>query len=262
MSLNNLSQSNIKEIEEEEYASEDKLYTFEDLNLKYSCCFERGKNSNNIIKEQEVIDLFNNGISEEFLEKCELDFTGNYYTAAATYHIMVTKNYVKSHKYYTKGAERKCILAYWDLITLSTFNEKNSDPIFIMEADLELKYCENVINSGEIYKTMYGYLYIFLAKNHGHNITEELQTRMIDSLNKGLKLMDPLCMYLMVNYYLQTKQIKEARFCLEMSKEWVKIDISIDPIEFNDRIEELTNEINKTEEYMVKYHGYEIDSVV
>ena len=64
------------------------------------------------------------------------------------------------------------------------------------------------------------------------------------------------------NYYLQTKQIKEARFCLEMSKEWVKIDISIDPIEFNDRIEELTNEINKTEEYMVKYHGYEIDSVV
>lgn len=180
---------------------------FEEINNKYNYCFHEDTHCNNFFSPSEIIDLFNfENIPENFIKRAEKDPTGIIYTLFGVWFYLVEKNYKASYFYYSKGIKLNCILAYWDVIHLSEFNE-----IFYLPIERKLQYAKIIFFSRQNFKGKYYLLFSVLYIKHCNTLTLETIEKLSKIIDAGIKNGDILCLKDKIEMLVSNMRIEEAK---------------------------------------------------
>lgn len=184
---------------------------FEEINNKYNYCFNEDTHCNNFFSHSEIIDLFSSeNIPENFIKRAEKDQTGIIYTLFGVWFYLVEKDYKASYFYYSKGIKLNCILAYWDVIHISEFNEN-----FYLPLERKLEYAKKIFFSKQNFKGKYYLLFNVLYIKHCNTLTLETIEKLSKIIDAGIKNGDILCLKDKIEMLVSNMRIEEAKKYLD-----------------------------------------------
>uniref|UniRef100_A0A6C0AGC5 Uncharacterized protein n=1 Tax=viral metagenome TaxID=1070528 RepID=A0A6C0AGC5_9ZZZZ len=184
---------------------------FEEINNKYNYFFHEDTHCNKYFSPSEIINLFNfNFIPENFIKRAEKDPTGIIYTLFGVWFFLVEKDYKASYYYYFKGIKLNCILAYWDVIHISEFNEN-----FYLPLEKKLEYAKIIYFSRQNFKGKYYLLFSVLYIKHCNTLTLDKIEKLSKIIDAGIKNGDILCLKDKIEMLVSNMRIEEAKKYLD-----------------------------------------------
>lgn len=198
------------------------LTSFEDINTKYNCRFERDRYEDEPITEQEIVEIFNsNEIPEKYLQLCEIDETGIYNNVCASYYHLVKKDYQTACNFRKTSAEKGCIIAMKDIII---YSDSMPGELFKISRDTLMEYCDEILASPKPYYKMY----FFKANALIPFVTNEPEAKYVETLlEAGMENKDCLSCFALTNFAISNKNVKKALELSNLSLEFANYDATI-----------------------------------
>lgn len=195
--------------------------------------------------EESIVKIFN-GDLETIIEQID-EPTGRLENIVGIYYRHVNNDEDKAKEYLQKSAI------------------KNNYNAFSNLADLEADYSKKIelfklaiFNGDPRSYTLTSMARIMLVRNfeRGFLTTQSDEIEAHNTFIKAIQMGDVYAMYLMSILYFQYKKINTAKFYAYLSLTFVNKQVFYSADKLTEKLNRLLEEINKQEEFMIKYHGY------